>query len=99
MTCEIYDIGDRPTLKATFYDDSNPRVLANPVAITFKLKAPDDTVTTETEIAATNPSVGVWLWPSPVTLNAPGTWKMQATATGGLTTAGVIEFKVRKSDF
>jgi hypothetical protein len=99
VSCDIYDIGDQPSLKATFYDDSEPPVLADPTAITFSLKAPDGTVVSGTESSATNPSTGVWLWTIPAPFDAPGTWYFRAAATAGLITAAETSIKVRKSNF
>lgn len=100
MICEqIYNVGDMPTLKATFYDKAEPPALANPTTIEFKLKAPNGTVTTATQAAATNPSIGVWLWPIPAPFDAPGTWKFRAAGTGGVVTAEELVIKVAKSSF
>lgn len=94
----IFDLGDRPTLEATFRNKEG--VLENPTAITFRLMAPSGTITaTEDETFATNPSTGVWEWQIPDPFDAPGTWKFHALATSGMQVAEEIAVKVRKSSF
>lgn len=99
MSCEtdVYDIGDRPTLIATFYDVNE--TLTDPTGITFKLLAPDGTVTTATEASATNPSTGVWHWEIPATLDQAGWWSFRAEATAGIETAAETAIQVRSSVF
>jgi hypothetical protein len=92
----LYDIGDQPTLTATFADADG--AAADPSAITFSLKAPDGTVTTATEADATNPAVGVWKWPIPAAFDAPGPWHFRAEATAGLQTAEELSVRVRPSN-
>lgn len=84
MTVE-YDIGDRPTLIAQFTNEAG--TAADPTAITFTLKAPDGTLTTATQSAATNPAVGTWKWPIPAAFDQSGVWWFRAEATAGLETA------------
>ena len=92
-----YDIGDRPTLTATFYDEDS--VLSDPSAITFSLLAPDDTVITGDEGDATNPSPGVWKWTIPAAFDQAGWWTFRAEATAGLQTAEELSVPVRASAF
>ena len=91
----IYDIGDRPTLIATFYDpDDN---LADPTGITFTLVDPSGNAATGDENDATNPSVGVWKWPIPAAFDEDGWWTFRAEATSGLQTAAELQVEVRPS--
>jgi hypothetical protein len=92
---ETYDIGDRPTITATFTNLAGD--LANPSAITFQTKAPDGTVVTDNQADATNTGVGVWTYLLPAAFNAAGTWVTRVQATAGLETAGEYAFKVRES--
>jgi hypothetical protein len=94
---DLYDIGDRPTLVATFYDINE--TLADPEAITFSLLAPDGTVTEGDETDATSPSVGVWHWQIPAAFDQPGWWAFRAAATAGLETAAETHIEVRPSSF
>ena len=92
-----YDIGDRPTLIATFRDADG--ALTDPTAILFQLKDPAGVIVDGDEADATNPSVGKWLWPIPLVLDQSGTWSMRAAATAGIQTAAEIQFTVRPSAF
>jgi uncharacterized protein YfaS (alpha-2-macroglobulin family) len=92
-----YDIGDRPTITATFTNLAGNA--ADPSAITFKTIAPDGTVTTQTQANATNPGVGTWVYQLPAAFSAAGTWAVRVQATAGLETAGEYTFRVRESRF
>ena len=94
---QTFDMGDRPTLVAVFKDKAGQ--LDDPTGITFSLMAPDGTIQSEDQTAATNPSTGVWEWQIPAPFDAPGTWRMHALATAGLQVAEEIVVKVRKSTF
>ena len=94
---QTFDMGDQPTLVATFRDKTGD--LDTPTRVTFRLKAPNGDVVSQDETFATNSSTGVWEWQIPDPLDAPGTWRMHALATSGLQVAEEVEFKVRKSKF
>jgi len=92
-----YDIGDQPTVVATFVDVDG--VASDPSAITFEVKDPAGTITTESQADATNPSVGTWHWTLPAVIDAHGLWHVRVAATGGLICAGESKFRVRDSAF
>jgi predicted MarR family transcription regulator len=92
-----YDIGDRPTITATFRSLTD--VLTNPTAITFKTRKPDGTVTTANQTDAANPSVGVWEYLLPAAFDRAGSWTVRVQATAGIETAGEFSFQVRASEF
>ena len=93
----VYDIGDQPTLVATFVDVDD--VLTDPGAITVTVRDPAGTEVAETQAAASNPSVGVWRWPLPTPFDAAGFWYLRAEATSGIQTAGELTVRVRPSHF
>jgi hypothetical protein len=92
-----FPIGTRPTLTVTFRNLDGE--LEDPSAITFRLKPPQGDIVVNLIDAATNVSVGVWEWQLPDPLDAPGTWWLSASATGGMQTADEICFQVPKSKF
>ena len=98
MSEQIFDIGDRPTIVVKFTQQSDG-LAADPSGITFKIKEPDGTTTTEDQTAATNPSTGTWHWPLPAVLDAEGWHHVNAVATAGLACAAQSKFKVRASQF
>ena len=92
-----YDIGDRPSIKAEFVDDAGDPV--DPTAITYQLKHPDATIDSETAAAATNPTVGTWLWPLPAVFDAAGTWFVRVEATAGIQASEELTLEVQASQF
>ena len=96
-TTSVYDIGDQPTLVATFVDSAG--VPADPTGITFKVMDPDGVVTTEDETDATNPATGTWHWTLPAAFDQDGNWKVRAAATAGLICAVETTIRVRDSFF
>lgn len=92
---EPYDIGDQPTVTATFRDIDE--VLTDPSAITIKVREPDGTETAYDQTDATNPSVGVWSFLMPAPLDSCGIWTVKFFGTAGLIAAQETSFKVRCS--
>jgi len=94
---QTFDMGDRPTLVATFRNKSG--VLEDPTEITFSLMAPDETIESQDETFAASTSTGIWEWQIPAPFDAPGTWRFHAVATSGMQVAEEMAVKVRKSAF
>lgn len=92
-----FDVGDRPTLVATFRNKTGD--LNTPSSVMFSLMAPNGDIESRDETFATNPSTGVWEWEIPSPFDVPGTWRFRALATAGLQVAEEIEVVVRKSKF
>jgi len=92
----VYDIGDQPIVTAAFTDAAGEP--DDPTAITFSLKAPNGTVVTATEAAATNPVVGTWEWSLPSAFDAAGAWYVRVEATAGLQTAEEMTIRVQRSN-
>lgn len=92
-----HDIGDRPVITGTFTDvDGAP---ANPSAITFRLIAPDGTVSTGTHVDAVNSAVGTWSWPIPAPFDQSGVWYARVEGTAGVIAAAESRITVRVSAF
>ena len=94
----IHDIGDRATIKAEFVEDDEVTPV-DPSSITYQVKEPDGTITSEDETDATNPAVGTWLWPLPKAFDAAGTWYVRVEATAGVQTAEELTLEVGRSQF
>ena len=94
---QAFDMGDRPTLVATFRDKEGQ--LDTPTGVTFSLQSPSGVIQSQDQTSAINSSTGVWEWQIPAPFDAPGTWRMHALATAGLQVAEEIVVKVRKSTF
>lgn len=97
MAQEVYDIGDRPVLTATFRDEDD--VLTAMTAITFKIISPAGTVTSNTIANATNPSTGVYEWQIPAAFTTSGRWVLRAAGTSPIETAAEMVVRVRDSAF
>ena len=67
MTTQQYDIGDMPVVTGTFRLVETDE-LADPTAITVKVRKPDGTVTVYSEASLSNPSVGIWKFTFPFPL-------------------------------
>jgi hypothetical protein len=97
MAAEVYDIGDRPVLVATFRDEDD--VLTVMSAIAFKIISPAGTVTTEAIGDATSPSTGVYEWQIPAAFSTAGRWVLRAAGTSPIETAAELTVRVRASAF
>ncbi len=94
---EVYDIGDRPVLVATFMDEDD--VLTTMTTIVWKIIDPAGTVTTEAIGDSTSPSTGVYEWQIPAAFNASGRWVLRAAGTAPIETAAELVVRVRDSAF
>lgn len=97
MTAEVYDIGDRPTLIATFADADG--VLTTMAAIAWKIIDPAGTVTTNAIGASTETSTGVYEWQIPAAFALHGTYVLRAAGTSPIETAAELKVRVRDSAF
>lgn len=93
---QTYDIGDQPTITATFRQIGTG-VLTTPNALTITVREPDGTETDYTQADATNPSVGVWEFAMPAVLDSCGIWTVKFFGTAGVIAAEEVSFKVRCS--
>jgi len=98
MLINDFEHGKAPLATVTFVDIND--AAADPTAVTFKLKAPDDTVTTVTapDAAIANPTVGTWTYQLS-TLTQEGVWTIRAEGVGGVDTAVEATFNVPSSEF
>ena len=87
-----YDIGDAPTVTASFYNLSD--ALTDPTAVTAKMVEPDGTQTTLAGV--TKSTVGVYTETLP-TLDQAGTHVVKFFGTGALTAAEEVRIEVRKT--
>ena len=94
---EVYDIGDRPVLVATFKDEDD--VLTVMSAITWKIIDPSGTVTTEAIGDSVAVSTGVYEWQIPAAFDAAGRWVLRAAGTAPIETAAELAVRVRVSAF
>jgi len=99
MTIRVYDIGDRPTITATFTNAAD--ALTDPSTVQFKWKTPAGIETTITSPDATiaNPSVGIWTYTPAAALSESGRYIARAKGTAGLITAGELSFTVQTTQF
>lgn len=88
-----YDIGDAPTVTATFSDEDG--VLTNPTTVTAKLLAPDGT---QTDLTPANTGTGIYRAAVP-TLTQAGTHRVKFFGTGALVAAEEVAFVVRQTRF
>jgi hypothetical protein len=90
-----YDIGDKPTITATFTNEAG--TLTDPSTVAFMVRTPAGV---ETSAAfTTHPSTGVYTYQLP-TFDLAGTWIVRSKATGAtLTGAKEDRFEVRRSGF
>ena len=97
MTTPAYDVGDLRRLTVTFTDSAGSA--GDPAAITFRLRAPDGTVTayvygTDAELVRTAAGVYYVDW----TCAKPGRHAYRFEGVGTLTTAEGGEFYVRRNE-
>lgn len=95
---QTYDVGDLAPLRATFTDPDDPDEALDPDDVTFIVREPDGTVTSESSTMGTdveNPDPGVYLlhWPCRV----GGVHHYRVEADGGITAAEEAAFMVRPS--
>ena len=95
----IYDIGDRPTVTATF--TSAAGVLTNPSTVVAILRTPVgvETTTTSPNAALVNSSTGVWAFTLPTAFDTAGNWQVRIKGTAGLIAAAETTLAVRASAF
>jgi hypothetical protein len=77
---ETFDIGDRPIVTVTFREIGT-ETLVDPDTISFRLRSPNGTVTTETIAEAIHVSTGVYAWELPAVFDLAGLWAVNAIAT------------------
>jgi hypothetical protein len=98
---DVYDIGDQPTVTATF-TAADGETLESPSTVTVKVIEPNGTqrATVTTPAASiTNPSTGVFAYTFPAALDQSGVWRVKFQGTAGLIAAEEIEFMVRRTSF
>lgn len=96
LVAETYDIGDMPTVTATFRQIGTG-ALTTPTALTITVREPDGTETDYDQADATNPSVGVWAFTFPDVIDSCGIWTVKFFGTAVLIAAEEVSFKVRCS--
>ena len=94
---EVYDIGDRPVLAATFRDEGD--VLTVMSAIVWKILDPAGTVTTAAIGDSVAVSPGVYEWQIPAAFHLPGRWVLRAAGIAPIETAAELVVQVRVSAF
>lgn len=87
-----YDIGDAPTLTATFRDLAGDPT--NPTTVTATHRQPDGT---ETELSPSTSSTGIYT-ANTATLTQSGVHTVKFFGVGALVAAEEIRFKVQHSD-
>ena len=97
MATEVYDVGDRPVLVATFADEDGVATAMS--AIAFKVIDPAGTITTEAIGDSTATATGVYEWQIPAAFNASGRWVLRAAGTAPIETAAEKVVLVRDSAF
>lgn len=97
MAAELYDIGDRPTLVATFADEDG--TATSMTAITWKIIDPAGTVTTNDIDDSTEVSTGVYEWQIPTAFASEGVYTLRAAGTAPIETAAELRVRVRASAF
>lgn len=95
---DTFQIGQKPTLIASFTDEDG--IAADPTSVTFKVKDPAGTETsyTDADSEVTNPATGSWECELP-TLDAAGRWYWRVDGTGAVTAANETFFIVDSSQF
>lgn len=93
-----FDIGDKPTVTATFRDRSTG-ALANPSGVTVKMLEPDGTLTTyvHPDVNITNPSVGIWEFTLPMIIDQDGGWTVKFYGTAGIIAAESVLLAIEYS--
>jgi len=92
----IYDIGDRRRLVVTFRDEDGS--LADPTAVTFAIREPDDLVTTYvygTDVELVRDSVGVYHVHWDIAQAGWHHWRFEGAGSVGV--AEESRFQVRES--
>ena len=94
-----YDIGDRPTVTATF--TSVTGALTNPSTVVAMLRNPVgvETTITSPNAALVNSSTGVWVFTLPTAFDTDGNWYVRIKGTAGLIAAAETTLAVRASNF
>ena len=96
---ETYDVGDRPTITATF--TSTAGVLTDPSTVVFRWRDPagvETGYTYLTDSQVTRTSLGVFAFTPPTIALAGAHW-CRAKGTAGLIAAGETGVGVRASQF
>lgn len=97
MAREVYDIGDRPVLVATFVDEDD--AATSMTAITWKIMDPNGAVTTEAIGDSVEVSTGVYEWQIPAAFTLEGRYVLRAAGTAPIETAAEYAVRVRASAF
>jgi hypothetical protein len=97
MATEVYDIGDRPVLTATFRDEDG--VATAMTTIAFKIISPSGTVVTNSIANASAVDTGVYDWQIPEAFDESGRWVLRAQGTAPIETAAELVVRVRDSAF
>lgn len=99
----VYDIGDRPTITATFRTapESEGGTLVDPTTVTVRVRTPAGTETLYTSPTASivNSSTGVWVFTFPAAFDAAGDWFVRFRGTAGTLTAAEQKLTVRPTAF
>lgn len=91
---ELFNIGDQPTVVATFRERQT-KVLADPSTIVVKVRKPDGTITDFDETDCVNISVGIWEFPFQSPLDEDGQWTVKFSGTATVIASDEISFGVR----
>lgn len=83
MSGEVFDVGDLARLDAEFSDLAGAPI--DPTTVTFKIKEPDNTVTTYvfgTDAELVKDATGLYHVDWPVTQSGAHNWRYESTGTG-----------------
>lgn len=80
-----YQIGDLLQITVEFTNIAGAP--ANPTLIDFLIRDPSGNVATLTQVDASNPATGTWVWMMPAAFNRAGTWRFRAVGKEGVVTA------------
>jgi len=94
---ETYDIGDLVRVVARFVNDAGAP--EDPTSITFTVRDPRGNEASQSELQATNPTVGEFQWVMTQPFDESGVWWFRTVADGGVYAATERSVKVRKSVF
>ena len=95
----VYDIGDRPTVTASFTDVAGTLTDPSTVVAIVRTPAGVETTTTSPNAALVNSSTGVWAFTLPTAFDAAGNWRVRIKGTAGLIAAAETTLAVRESLF
>lgn len=99
MATTTFDVGDKPTFTASFYNTADTLTDPTTVVFTWRTSAGVETsYTYGTDSEVTKSSTGIYVFAAP-TIAAAGPHYCRAKGTAGLVTAGVLGVGVRANKF